>query len=186
MATAWYVIRTATRQEERAMRTLAEHGYGPSAAYCPRETRWWRLGRTRTTRTVPLLPGYLFVQAEASELWRIEDLDGVHAVLRRSGQGGARLPVAIPAAFVGELRAAEAAGVFDRTRTPAGVRIERGAQVRIAETSALAGWVGEIVTARRNGKVAVLLSMIGNRPMPPKTVEVPARDLEPVERKPAA
>lgn len=182
----WYVIRSATRQEERVVNALAEHGLKGEDVYLPRETRWWRLGRVRRARDCPLLPGYLFVHIAADKLWRIERLDGVHAVLRRSGAFGERQPVPVAASFLAELHAAERAGLFDRTKTARGVRVVKGEKVRIAETAALAGWVGEIMAAKRNGKVAVLLSAIGNLRVPQKTVEVSAADLEPVEHRPAA
>lgn len=177
----WFVIRAATRQEERAVAVLAEHGFKGEDVYLPCETRWFRLGRVRHPKDWPLIPGYLFVFCRQDQLWRIEKLDAVHAVLRRGCADGQRHAVAVPNEFVAELHAFQVAGEFDKTVTVKGVRGCKGEMVRVAGNSPLAGWVGEIVSAKRNGKLAVLLRAIGSMAVPAKEIEVALHDLEAAE-----
>lgn len=187
-AYAWFVVRAATRQEQRAVASLLDlkargvaHGLAVADVYMPAETLWRRSGRTKTTRQSPLMPGYLFVRSTPAALWIVEEADGVYAVLRRHSTAGDRRAAVIPDAMVTELRDAEAAGAFDKTKTVAGVRVEKGEKVRVGGNSPLAGWVGEIQGRSRDGKVKVLLSMIGATRIPPRKVDLAEADLEPAQ-----
>lgn len=56
--TRWTIMHTGPKQELAAVAQLKRDGY---AAYCPSETKWVRIGRSRTIKHVPLFPRYVFV-----------------------------------------------------------------------------------------------------------------------------
>lgn len=178
---AWYVIRSATRQEERAKAAILELGLDGDDVYLPVETVWRKLHhRGRKVATAPVLPGYLFVWSDVQTLAAIEALEQVYEVMRAARADGRRVPVAVPVKDIARLQAAERSGAFDFTRNRRGVRVEPGEAVRVGEDGgAYAGWVGEITKLRRSKRVEVLFRMIGATRIPPKTIEIDPNVLEP-------
>lgn len=148
---AWIIIRTATRQESRALRSLKEAGF---TAYCPMRKTWNRQAKERdATKDVPLLPGYAFVQAPASgDIHPIVEIDGVHDFVRISG-----VPCCLPPKDLDNLMLAEAIGVFDDTYKPPKPAWEpaKGEVVR-ATDGVMEGLVGEIVKVKGADRVKVL------------------------------
>lgn len=164
----WYVIRTATRQEQKVVDGLNDLAYSraiPLDVYLPCETRWNRLTRIKTVKLVPMLPGYLFLNIEPDHLWRVDKIEGVYQILGWSREQTVREAMDM-ASFVGELRAAQAAGAFDRTRISDAKRLGyvRGEKIRVCGGQ-FSGLIGEIVERRGNDRVKVLLELFG-RPSP--------------------
>jgi transcriptional antiterminator RfaH len=87
---AWFVVRTRSRAEEKALRHLANQGFGP---YLPRYRRHVRHARRNAVVLRPLFPGYLFVRLDPSACrWRsINGTVGVQEILT---DGDMPLPVA--------------------------------------------------------------------------------------------
>jgi transcription antitermination factor NusG len=146
----------------------------PLDVYLPCETRWNRLARVKVPKDVPMLPGYLFLNIEPEHLWRVDKLDGVYQILGWSRKESVREALHL-AGFVSELRAAQAAGAFDRTQTEVSRRpkFTKGEKVRIT-SGQFSGFIGEIVERRGNDRVRVLLSIFGR--VGPALI--PAKDLE--------
>lgn len=181
----WYAVRTATRQEHKVVDGLHElrHDHRiPLEVYLPQETRWNRLARIKTIKLVPMLPGYLFVNVEQEHLWRVDKVEGVYQIL---GWGARQtVPEALRlAAFVSELRDAQAAGLFDLTLTPAGKRprFAKGEQVRICGGQ-FSGFIGEVVEKRGEDRVKLLVSIFGRI----GPVIVPTKDTETQDMAPKA
>jgi transcriptional antiterminator RfaH len=112
MAIAWYVVRSATRQEARAERGLREQGF---AVYLPCRTRFVSHARKREAKKVPLFPGYLFVgiDHESQSCGEVNDTDGVHKLVSVSGYHGE--PAEIPQLWVTAVLVHEVFGTFDAT-----------------------------------------------------------------------
>jgi transcription antitermination factor NusG len=173
----WYAIRTATRQEQRVvdgLHDLRHEHRVPLDVYLPQETRWNRLTRVKTLKQVPMLPGYLFLKVEQDHLWRVDHVEGVHQILGWGAKQTAKEAKRL-ADFVGELRDAQAAGLFDRTATPAHKRISfrKGEKVRVSGGQ-FSGFIGEIVEKRGEDRVKVLLTMFGRQ----SPAELSVRHLE--------
>jgi transcription antitermination factor NusG len=181
----WYAVRTATRQEHKVVDGLHdlrhEHRI-PLEVYLPQETRWNRLTRVKTIKLVPMLPGYLFINVDQDHLWRVDKVEGVHQILgwgaRQTVSEAMRLTD-----FVGELRNAQAAGLFDLTQTPAGKRpkLNKGEQVRICGGQ-FSGFIGQVVEKRGSDRVKLLVSIfgrVGPAIVPIKDIE--AQDAAPKE-----
>lgn len=157
----WFVVRAATRQEAKAVKSLREAGL---EAYCPMTVRWSRLGRRgdRWDRLYSaLFPGYLFCQIRPGEFATVEAADGVCGVLRYTTSSGERSPRTTPAGLVETIRQADDAGEFDNTLTPqeeAGFAIGRQVKVKVG------AWWGHIATITKldsKGRIAVLHSLFG-------------------------
>lgn len=173
----WYVVRTATRQEQRVvdgLHDLRHEHHIPLDVYLPQETRWNRLTRVRTIKLVPMLPGYLFVNVELEHLWRVDRVEGVHQILGWARHQTLREAMDL-AGFVGEMRDAQAAGLFDQTQTPAGRRptLTKGEQVRITGGQ-FSGFIGEVVERRGKDRVKLLVTIFGR--IGPAVV--PMKDIE--------
>jgi transcriptional antiterminator RfaH len=117
----WFVVRTKSRKEDQALRSLERRGI---SAFCPRILE--PVGWTNDWVTVPLFPGYLFVDIVLHASY--------HAVSWSPGVKGfvsfGEIPMPIGSAVVNFLRDQTGAdGVIrpDRTfRAGERVRIKRG------------------------------------------------------------
>lgn len=186
--TAWYCIRTATRQEHKVVEGLHDLAYEHRLdlqAYLPCETRWNRLSKVKTIKQVPMLPGYLFVQIDAEHLWRVDKIEHVYQILgwstHRTTTEAAKL-----ASFVTELRTAEAEGDFNKTgrnkhHPKLRHKLSKGQRVRIVEGS-FTGLIGQIVALKGTDRVRVLLSLFGREvPIELAAKEAEAQDKAPME-----
>lgn len=157
----WYIVRAATRQEAKAVRSLREAKF---EAYCPMLTRWSRLGRRgdRWARVQSaLFPGYLFVQIGDGQFATVEAADGVHAVLRYTTTSGDRSPRKAPDGLVETIQQADDEGKFDNTLTPqeeAGFAVGRQVKVTVG---AWWGHVATIIKLDAKGRIAVLHTLFG-------------------------
>jgi transcriptional antiterminator RfaH len=117
----WFVVRSKSRKEDLAQRSLERRGI---TAFCPRILE--PVGWTNDWATVPLFPGYLFVDVVLEAAY--------HTVIWTPGVKGfvsfGQIPTAIAPAIVDFLREQTGSdGVIrpDRTfRTGDRVRIKRG------------------------------------------------------------
>lgn len=170
----WYVVRVATRRETRAAQSLREAGF---EAYLPTVKAYNRLGRDKHRSLVhrPFLPGYLFAKIPAGAFRQVEDLDGVHAVVRFTTRCGERAPQPVSEALVAVVRAIVATGEFDAKPPP---ETKLGVVVRFT-AGPLAGLIGKVKAAKRSGRLMVLLNA-DQRGAPVRPVEASAGDLEAV------
>lgn len=179
----WYAIRTATRQERKVvegLREMAQEHKLEADVYLPCETRWVRHARVRSTKQVPLFPGYLFVNMAPESLWRAELVFGVYKVLRNLG-GDERQAATINPEFLGDLRLAETQGAFDLTATKNPLSYSKGESVRLTGGQ-FKGWVGQIMECRGKDRVAVLLTIFGRAsPIVVKRDQLESQDAEPAE-----
>ncbi len=150
-ALTWFVVFCAHRSEFGIVESLLELGFD---AYCPAETRWKRSARRKAPEKVALLPGYLFVGLDRDRhgdfpFPNVRSVEGVVGLL------GIGEPKAVP--FGGptpdfemarkddegprslwEMRALEAAGVFDYTRNAQAGANAKKAKVRLRSFTELA------------------------------------------------
>lgn len=159
--TTYLIIRAATRQEPKAVRSLKEAGYN---AYCPERTVRDHLARDKTaTRQMSLFPGYLFVEEpDPARLHGVLEADGVHAFLWVHGSHQKR-PATVTGRFVEELKAAQEAGAFDDSNPKPKWRPKKGQRVQIAQGpfSGFSGEVMEVIGAKGDARVRVLMEMFG-------------------------
>lgn len=157
----WFIIRTATRQEQRAMASLIEAEF---SCYLPTETRWRRTPGVKEKASYPLLAGYLMVDCEPTDCGDILKLDGVHQFIRYIRADGEPAPMPIPTAEVMKLKARQDAGEFDLTRPSARERkrqearakaMKRGAAVRLTE-GPFAGFIGKVIEMRASDRAALV------------------------------
>lgn len=157
----WFIIRTATRQEQRAMASLIEEKF---SCYLPTETRWSRTPKVKEKASYPLLAGYLMVDCEPTDWAYILKLDGVHQFIRYIRADGEPEPMPIPTAEVMKLKARQDAGEFDLTRPSARERkrlearakaMRKGASVKLMD-GPLAGFIGKVVEMRMSDRAALV------------------------------
>lgn len=155
---SWYIVRTATRRENRAEASLIEAGFD---AYLPRMVRWqWgaRSGRKQRVDS-PLFTGYLFVAVHPPERFDlIRASDGVHAILNRDGHPGA-----VSAGLVEALRAAEIRGDFDKTRNQPHEGPYRPGEAVAVIKGHYADWPAKVLSMVGEKRVKVLLTAFGGQ-----------------------
>lgn len=159
--THWFVIRTATRQEQRAMASLIEARF---SCYLPTETRWRRTPTLKEKISAPRFPGYLFVECEPDDCAEILDLDGVHQFVRYVRADGVPRPMPIPAHEVEKVRAAQDAGQFDLTRPSRQEQkrldrrakaMKRGEAVKVTD-GMFTGFIGRVIEMRMSERAALV------------------------------
>jgi transcriptional antiterminator NusG len=175
----WYCIRTATRQEQKVLdglRDLALERKIDLDVYLPCETRWNRMTKVRTTKQVPVIPGYLFLQIDAEHLWRVDKVEGVYQILgwaiRQTEAQQKKLT-----AFVNELREEQAAGLFDKTvkhRPKKTHDLKVGQAVRVKD-GPFGGLTFNIAELCGEDRIKVLMSLFGRE----TPVELDAREVQP-------
>lgn len=173
---SWYLVRAATRQENRAEANLIEaHDSAgrPSgfAVYVPRLTYWRRIHRIRHRCELSLFGGYIFVGvAPGQALETVVDTEGVHDLVRFAGKARP-IPFDPIAALVHD----EIEGEHDRTRRDKRRDPKPGTPVTITG-GMFAGWPARFVERREDERIALLLTMFGrdvNYALEPEDVELP-------------
>ena len=142
MGQQWHAIRAKAGAEGKALigvGAIRLRGYMPVELLriVHRSERWtiWR----------PLFPRYLFAQLDPGrDMTRLREIDGVLSVLRAP----------IQEAAIDAVRAAEEAGVFNRSQGHYGLR--EGDTVRIID-GPFAGLVAQIKSARPRHRMQVLV-----------------------------
>lgn len=142
----WHVLWTNSHCEDLVSAQLASRGFHP---FVPRIETWTRRAGTRRLVTVPLFPGYLFLNDLLDKTRHVEvrKARGVVAIL---GEGWDR-PAVIPDAEIDAIRKVVEA------RVPAFVHpyLREGRRVRIAE-GPLAGVEGLLLRVRPDKGLLVL------------------------------
>jgi transcriptional antiterminator RfaH len=148
----WYVARTLPQRELRAAQQLANQGF---RSFVPRYWKNRRHARKVETVSVPLFPRYVFVILDRSrDRWR--SINGTFGVDRLITYGGNPQPV--PHGVVESLiEAADPGGniQFD-------FHLREGQTVRVT-AGPFADFVGELEHLDDNGRVRVLLEIMGGR-----------------------
>lgn len=157
----WYIVRSASRQEQRAMASLIEARF---SCYLPTETRWRRTPGVKEKVSHPLLAGYLMVDCDPTDCGEILKLDGVHQFIRYIRADGEPAPMPIPTVEVMKLKAREEAGEFDVTRPSARERKRQEARARARKPGAVvkltdgpfAGFIGKVIEMRASDRAALV------------------------------
>jgi transcription antitermination factor NusG len=158
-APRWYAVVSKPRAEKRAalaiMDALKTRDRAQElAVYLPCETCWARHARRKEQVTRPLFMRYLFVFIRDEHMHLVKDSDGVQDFVRSGG-----LPSPFPAKRLNQIRDAEEAGEFDRTRTFDGP-FKAGDPVEV-KLGKMSGWPGKVLGMSSERRVRVLLSMFG-------------------------
>jgi transcriptional antiterminator RfaH len=153
MMASWFVVRTQSRAEEKAVRHLGNQGF---VTYLPRYRRRVRHARRLQLLLRPLFPGYLFVQLDP-ELCRWRSINGTIGVREILSNGEA--PLAVADRIIDEIRARE-----DETGAIKLVRpsFARGQVVRLLE-GPLADLNGLFEEMRDESRVVLLVSLLGRK-----------------------
>lgn len=148
---AWYVVRTKTGAEERAVWHLKNQGF---EAYLPRYRKQIRHARKTQTVLRPLFPGYVFVSMDlGQQRWRA--INGTMGVISLVQFGDTPKP--IPTAMVDLIRAREdAVGVINVA--PDGLK--KGDRVRVRE-GAFADYTALLEEVSDEKRVILLLDLMG-------------------------
>lgn len=173
MITQWFAVRTATRQETRAMDGLKEAGiatYQPMLKR-PSRTKTDEHGEPETVER-PLLDGYVFIRGDLSDVHAALGLAGVHAVIQYTGNDGRLHSMPIPAREIDSLRQREKAGEFDFTERKR-ARPGKGDRVRITKGLFL-GYIGEVIEASADHRRVILQLARGRAEVSAAHVDVEA------------
>lgn len=126
--TAWYGVRTATRQEKRVKDRLTEAGI---ETYMPAIKRWRRVNGVREKTDVAMFPGYLFVNCRVTDLYEIRAIEGVHQFVRGVNEAGEYVPYTFESEDIGNVMLAQDRGEFDETKTYKEYRPNKGETARV-------------------------------------------------------
>lgn len=126
--TAWYALITEPRRERQAAVGLAERRF---TFFLPMQTDW--VGSPKVRHMEPLIPGYLFVLCQETDLAQLHGVDGICGVVRYMRDDGVLWPAPMPAGAILGLQMDERTGLFDKTRTikPPKYRPKKGETVKI-------------------------------------------------------
>lgn len=148
----WYVVRALPKRETGAEAHLAAQGF---RVFLPRVTRTVRHARKMRTVRTPAFPGYLFVAFDVQrDRWR--SVNGTFGVMRLIM--AEEMPTPVPCGIVETLiNYVDETGVcrFDRD-------LVEGQSIRVI-AGPLAQTLGELVRLDGNGRVRVLLELMGGK-----------------------
>ena len=153
----WFVVRTKTRQELRAMHHLEEQGF---KVYCPQIPKYNKLKEV-VGRQV-LFPGYCFVQAGELSIASIRSTPGVIGLVSFSSQGtpATLVPAALEAIYKVEASHCEKVS-----------SLQPGGAVRLIE-GPFKGFKG-LYSKRSKDRVEVLLTLLGQQ----QSILVPSQEV---------
>jgi transcriptional antiterminator RfaH len=153
MLTSWFVVRTQSRAEVKAMQHLINQGF---VAYLPRYRRRVRHARRNEIVLRPLFPGYLFVNLDPERCrWRsINGTVGVREILTNGDT-----PLAVPDRIIDEIRAREDETGAVKLVAPT---FARGQVVRLLE-GPMADVNGLFEEMRDENRVVLLVSLLGRK-----------------------
>lgn len=148
--TKWYVVNTLPHQEARAELNLRRQGY---RAWLPCIKRSRRHARKIDTVNAPLFPGYLFVELDVErDRWlSINSTFGVRRLISRHER-----PVPVPCGFIEALRCTLDEEGLVAVPEP----LKPGQRVRLI-AGPFVDCVGTLLHLAANGRVTLLLSMLG-------------------------
>lgn len=166
----WFIIRTATRQEKRAMESLREARF---RCFYPSRTTWDHTSRDAKRKPRPHFPGYAFVEVpESRSLYDVSAVDGVVGFIWITRNGGDRRAAVLPAKDIRDLIACEVFGLFDETYV-APWRPGKGELVQVCDGGPMDGFVGKVVKAKGSGRIKVLFDRLGASNMDVSQVREP-------------
>jgi transcriptional antiterminator RfaH len=148
--TRWYVVHTRPHFEKRALAHLRHQGF---VSFLPLHQKTVRHARQFRAVQAPLFQRYLFVRLDLDrDRWRsVAGTVGVSHLIMEGER-----PKPIPAAVVDELVAlADPSGIVS-----VAPRLELGGVVRLV-TGPFAGMVGELLALDDDGRVRVLMNILG-------------------------
>jgi transcriptional antiterminator RfaH len=153
MLASWFVVRTQSRAEEKAMQHLTNQGF---VAYLPRYRRRVRHARRNEIVLRPLFPGYLFVNLDPERCrWRsINGTVGVREILTNGDT-----PLSVPDRIIEEIRAREDETGAVKLVAPT---FARGQVVRLLE-GPMADVNGLFEEMRDENRVVLLVSLLGRK-----------------------
>lgn len=148
----WFAVQTQPRMELWARSNLWSRGF---EVYLPRHAKRRRHARKVDTVTLPLFPGYLFVQADMDQgdRRRIDSAPGVAYTVAFGDR-----PAALADSVIAEIRGREAADGLVHLDPTFGIK--PGEAVRLTD-GALGDMVGLFDGVSDANRVAVLLSILG-------------------------
>jgi len=151
MPSSWFVVRTQSRAEEKAMQHLTNQGF---VAYLPRYRRRVRHARRNEIVLRPLFPGYLFVHLDLDHCrWRsINGTVGVREILTNGDT-----PLVVSTRIVDEIKAREDESGAVKLAAPS---FARGQAVRLLE-GPLTDVNGLFEEMRDENRVILLVSLLG-------------------------
>lgn len=150
MMVRWFAVRTQPAQERRAEYQLRQQGFSTFLPLLERSVRHAR--KLRQVRT-PVFPGYMFVELDLGrDRWRcVNSTYGVCGLVMGGDQ-----PMPVPVGVVESLvELTGANGLVDFTPN-----LKPGAQVMLV-AGGLAGMVGRLTRCDAQGRVEVLLQILG-------------------------
>jgi transcriptional antiterminator RfaH len=153
MLTSWFVVRTQSRAEEKAMLHLTNQGF---TTYLPRYRRRVRHARRNQVVLRPLFPGYLFVSLDPDRCrWRsINGTVGVREILTNGDS-----PLAVSDRIIDEIRAREDETGAVKLAAPS---FAPGQAVRLLE-GPLADLNGLFEEMRDENRIVLLVSLLGRK-----------------------
>jgi len=162
----WYALNTRSNFEGRVAAHLGAKGI-PNFLPAREEVHQWKDRKRKIT--IPLFPGYLFVQvAETSSRLPILQTPGVASIV---GQGPT--PEPIPESEIAAVRLVMAS----RERCSAHPFLKEGTWVRVSR-GALKGVEGFLVRIKNLARVVISVNALSQS----VAVEIDARDVEPASR----
>jgi transcriptional antiterminator RfaH len=153
MLTSWFVVRTQSRAEEKAMQHLTNQGF---VVYLPRYRRRVRHARRNQIVLRPLFPGYLFVHLDP-ERCRWRSINGTVGVREILTNGDTPLPVSDR--IIDEIKSREDETGAIKLVAPT---FARGQVVRLLE-GPLAELNGLFEEMRDENRVVLLVSLLGRK-----------------------
>jgi len=148
----WYVVNTQPNREFRAFFNLRNQGF---TAFLPRLRKTVRHARQFRSVTAPLFPRYLFVSLDLDrDRWR--SVNGTFGVSHLIMEGERPKPIGSDIVD-GLMTASERDGVLSRAPD-----LLPGARVRFS-SGPLAGLVGTLLDLDADGRVRVLLDVMGGK-----------------------
>ena len=147
----WYVAATKAWEEEKARANLANQGF---QVFLPKIRRMVRHARRSVLRSMPLFPGYVFVDGSKAQRWRsINGTLGVRHLITFDER-----PAVVEAGFVETLIGMSSQGGIVDLRS----RLEVGDAVEFA-SGPMAGRIGRLVELDDRGRAAVLMELLSNQ-----------------------
>ena len=147
----WFVAATRALEEDRAFVHLTNQGFVP---FLPKIRKTVRHARRTTVKSLPLFPGYLFIDGSRAERWRsVNGTQGVRHLITHDER-----PAVVEAGFVEALLAMSAPdGVVDLRS-----RINVGDTVEFA-SGPLARRIGLLVELDGRGRASVLMELLSGQ-----------------------
>lgn len=160
----WFIAQLKPQGLRLAQENIARQGF---QSFCPKRTESVIRGSKRSTKLLPLFPGYLFVRVETKQSpWT--SLNATRGISRMI-LADPRAPRALPEPFMaGLLARCDAAGMIG---TPPDISV--GDRIRIL-SGPFSDMVSRIETLEPDARVSILLSFMGRE----VRTTIPAQDIE--------